>query len=276
MTDLIEDKAERLSRRGLLGRFGAAGLGVVGASLLAGCGGSSNGGHNGVSQTDVLNFALNLEYLEASFYSFAITGAGLSSGDLGGTPTITPVTQVSGLTAAQQAIFTEILNDEIAHVRDLRSALGSSAVPCPNLNLKAVGDTTSVDALITISRAFEDVGVTAYAGASTSLSGDNLQAAADILAVEAFHASNLRLQIAQLGLATAVVDPHAVVIKDILPPPTVTHYWATDANSLALNRNTSEVLAIVYGLGGAPTIGVNSGGFFPNGLNGRINTITTT
>jgi hypothetical protein len=275
MTDVMDGVTERLSRRGLLGRFGAAGIGVVGASLLAGCGGSSNNNHGGVSQTDVLNFALNLEYLEASFYSFALTGAGLSAGDLGGTPTITPVTQVTGLSAIQQAIFNEILSDEIAHVLDLRDALGSSAVPCPNLNLQAVGNTTSVDALITISRAFEDVGVTAYAGAATFLTGANLQAAADILAVEAFHASNLRLQIAQLGLTTAVVDPHASPIKDILPPPSGTHYWATDANSLALNRNTSEVLAIVYGLGGNPIFGTSSGGFFPNGLNGNIRSITT-
>jgi hypothetical protein len=270
--DIATDK---LSRRSLLTKFGAAGVGLAATAMLAGCGGSSSNG-GGISQTDVLNFALNLEYLEASFYSYALTGAGLSSADLGGTPTVTPVNNISASLSAQQlAIFQEIAADELNHVRDLRSALGNNAVPCPNLNLAAVGNTTSVALLLAISKAFEDVGVTAYAGASTLLSGTNLQYAADILAVEAFHSANLRLLIAQAGVTTSPVDPHAPIIKDILPPPSGTKYWATDAAGIAYNRNPSEVLSIVLGLGGTLTIGTKTGGFFPNGLNGNINTITT-
>jgi len=269
--------AGKMSRRSLLTKFGAAGVGVAATALLAGCGGSSSGGGGGVSQTDVLNFALNLEYLEAQFYSYAVHGVGLGVGDVGGTlPTITPVAQVT-LTGAELAIFTEIASDELAHVRDLRSALGNNAVPCPNLDLAFAGNTTSVQALITIAKAFEDVGVTAYAGASTLLSGQNLQYAADILAVEAFHSANLRLLIAQNSYPTSVVDPDAPNgSKDILPPPSGTQYWATNSASIALNRNPSEVLSIVLGLMGKLTLGANSGGFFPNGLNGNIKSITTT
>jgi len=244
--------------------------------MLAGCGGSSHSsGGGGISETDVLNFALNLEYLEANFYSYAVYGVPIASSNLGGSPTITGFSAVAGLTSTQQAVFAEIAANELLHVQDLREALGNNAVPCPNLYLIALGAPTTAAELIAISKGFEDVGVTAYPGASTLLSGTALQYAADILAVEAFHSANLRLMIAQLGISTSPVDPHAPGgSKD--PVTTATGpFWATDSNGIAYNRNPSEVLSIVFGLGGALNVGVKTGGFFPNGLNGNINTITT-
>jgi hypothetical protein len=60
-------------------------------------------------------------------------------------------------------------------------------------------------------------------------------------------------------------------------PPNMAHYFTTiqsgPSQGLAVIRNTSEVLAIVYG---NAAIGTSSGGFFPNGVNGNINTVTTT
>jgi hypothetical protein len=43
---------------------------------------------------------------------------------------------------------------------------------------------------------------------------------------------------------------------------------ADSTNAIAFPRTTDQVLHIVYG--GASGVGVSKGGFFPNGLNGKI------
>ncbi len=69
-----------------------------------------------VSDTDLLNFAMNLECLEAEYYSTAINGYGLNSSTLGNGPSA-----VGGLKANLSPeliqIATELANDEINHVR---------------------------------------------------------------------------------------------------------------------------------------------------------------
>ena len=63
--------------------------GVAGGAILAACGGNSNDSvaqpASGPSDADILNFALNLEHLEAQFYIVAATGAPLPANLLTGT-----------------------------------------------------------------------------------------------------------------------------------------------------------------------------------------------
>jgi hypothetical protein len=179
-----------------------------------------------LTDADYLNFALNLEYLEAQFYTLATVGAtidtlgvGISSGASTPAPGGT-VTVKSGGPAACKVPFanpivssyaTETASEERRHVMFLRDALGSAAVAQPNLDLVNSFNTlatllgiglTSFDPFASDinfllgSYIFEDVGVTAYTGAAPLLtSSTNLDAAAGIQAVEAYHAGLIRTTI---------------------------------------------------------------------------------
>eukprot|EP00850_Spirogloea_muscicola_P025306 SM002720S10225 [mRNA] locus=s2720:20:835:- [translate_table: standard] len=135
-----------------------------------------------ITDVDILNFALNLECLEAQFYSFAALGQGLSVADRGGGPAPRGGRKAS-LSDEAQAYAEEIAGDEIAHVRFLRAALGAAAVPCPVVDIDvafALAADFAFDAILPIkfdayasdvlfylaAFIFEDVGVTAYKGAA--------------------------------------------------------------------------------------------------------------
>jgi len=298
-----------LSRRRFLTTASAIGAAAAGAGVLAGCGGynsSYNAMASGVAESDVLNFALNLEYLEATFYINITTGGDLSSANTTGqTGSVTNAPgKLTFLNQQTTDILNEIAFDEQSHVTDLRAALGSLAVARPALNMGALGTITASNAL-SIARMFEDVGVTAYAGAASLLSGANLTYAAQILGVEGFHAGALRLlciQQGQTGYAAAGAkpadgfdvlpfDPGVAAVSAAGPTASSTSvlpsqstggsFFATAGGTSALQlngvfagfaytRTTSQVLSIVYG---STSSGTTSGGFFPAGMNGNIKTI---
>ncbi len=336
LTGLI-DKA--LSRRSFLAGSGSA----AAVTVLAGCGGSSTPTPTTTTTTtptptttttptpttvaytdaDYLNFALNLEYLEAEFYLRAATGSGLSTADAGsgaGAVTVPTTTLVANLNGAQQLYLNEIAQNELDHVRFLRSALGSSAVARPAIDLSAsfsalggllatpvanFNPFASYEAFLLGAFIFEDVGVTAYAGAAGLLSNKTyLAAAASILAVEAYHAAEVRSLLIADSVANATTaggtttpnDTYITIAANIsalrgslgggnetapvalspYPSPFVAANYtsgsaivaASATTSVGYARTTDQVLHIVYAT--ANGAGVKSGGFFPNGLNGNI------
>jgi hypothetical protein len=277
-----------LARRNFLRNVGLAGAGMVAGAVVEGCS-SSTHAQSGVMPSDVLNFALNLEYLEAEFYSVATTGQTLASSVTGGTSMVQTSANnvaVPFVTQEVQDMANEIANDEMLHVQFLRTALGTAAVAEPPINLQALGNPfDNENDFLTLARAFEDVGVSAYAGAAPDLVSNTtyLQAAAQILAVEAYHAGAIRLNLilkengwlpqtsgAQLPAppVPAAVDSMDVPPQDPQPFSLATaHYFTTLPNGLAVIRTPSQVLMIVYG---STAVGTMSGGFFPSGVNGAI------
>jgi Ferritin-like domain len=235
-----------------------------------------------ITDVDILNFALNLEYLEAEFYTvvttgktieqsgIAITGTGKQGPTTGGS--VVNLTEFGGqkeFTGQLNAIVKEITHDEQTHVLLLRSALGADAIAKPTINLDALGTGfQGYRHFIALARAFEDVGVSAYGAAAPLISSKEILAtAARIALAEAYHAGNLRLVAAVDDAPTFKVDS-----QDILPPPSGKQYFTLNSQALSLVRTPGEVLAIVYN---NPTPGATSGGFFPDGVNGAITTVSS-
>jgi len=241
------------------------------------------------NDVDYLNFALNLEYLEASYYLIAATGSGLEAADSGsGAGAVTGGAQVPFTSKIQQEYAYEIAQDELNHVRFLRSALGSSAVSAPAIDLQnsfnaaaaaaGIGPSfnpfASFDTFLVGAFVFEDVGVTAYHGAAPLLTNKTyLGAAAGIMAVEAYHAAEVRALVLQAGSAYVGYANQISALRATLGGGNETSLSATSivacdpTNAIAYARTTSEVLQIVYATSDG---GVTSGGFFPAGLNGNI------
>lgn len=263
MTDLKEKvSTSELDRRKFFKHAGTAGLAIAATTVL---GGSVEklSATTTLSDADIVNFALNLEYLEAEFYSVATFGATLEERG------IIPASAVSGPTTGGKMVSfsgspiaylaSALRKDEQEHVLFLRKALGSAAVKKPAINLAAAGfGFANINDFVKLSRIFEDVGVSAYLGAAPLIQSKTyLDAAARILATEAQHAGAIRTEVIIRGVGNAKIDS-----KDV--PPTQQNPFDVDSNALSIPRSTSEVLAIVYA-GGS-----HSGGFFPNGLNGTI------
>jgi hypothetical protein len=246
-----------------------------------------------LTDADYLNFALNLEYLEASYYLIAATGTGLSAADSGsGSGAVTGGTQVPFTSKIQQEYAYEIAQDELNHVRFLRSALGTAAVSAPAIDLvnsfngaaAAAGIGASFNPFADFNSflvgafVFEDVGVTAYHGAAGLLTNKTyLAAAAGIMAVEAYHAAEVRTLILQAGSTYVGYANQISALRATLGGGNETTLSATTivaadpTTAIAYARTTDEVLQIVYAKAAGNLM---SGGFFPNGLNGNIKSTT--
>jgi hypothetical protein len=293
MSDGVSKLEEFLTsnRRGLLKR---AGLGVAGTAALAATGfaGITLASTPVKAQTDVdvevFNFALNLEYLEAEYYLRAVTGSGIPSNLTGGGGSVTGGSLVPFENSAIAYMAQKIAVDELSHVTFIRAVLGSAAVPEPNIDLVQSFTTLAIAAGLIVqgqtfdpfasetafllgAYIFEDVGVTAYGGAATSLSAATLPYAASVLAVEAYHAGAIRLRLSEIGGSAATNAISGLRAKlggtgdngcNYQGNPV--NFTNVDSNGQTYRRTPQQVLSIVYGGG------TTSGLFFPNGMNGAI------
>lgn len=288
-------------RRNFLRNLGFATAGTAG---LIGTARAANGPQPAPTETDVavLNFALNLEYLEAEYYLRATTGAGLegagidvdgSDGSPASKVVVRKMPKVKFATAAFEDYANEIAIDEANHVRFIREALaanGAGIVARPRIDLlrsfEALGDLIGVKnfdpfadevSFLLGAFVFEDVGVTAYKGASPLLTDKGiLEAAAGILGVEAYHAGVVRTLLYAQGPAVRGLVRKISAVRQSLDNSEKdmdqgvvrggkANLVPTDGNSIVFSRTTRQVLNIVYG-----AVDAKNGLFFPQGLNGGI------
>jgi hypothetical protein len=132
---------------------------------------------------------------------------------------------------------------------------------------------------------FEDVGVTAYKGAAAAIQNATyLEAAAGILAAEAYHAGLVRTVLYAKGIQAPALITAAGKISDardsldgssdddqgIVDANGNANLVPTDSDSIVYSRTTGQVLDIVY----LTKLAAKKGGFFPAGVNGTINMST--
>lgn len=302
----LEGRAERRSERRDFFRT-AGGLAVGAAAVMAAAAPATlaEAQTAAVSDADIFNFALNLEYLEANFYSYIVTGSPINASLTGGVGT--PGAAVGGRQhtfddPVVAAYARQLVKDELGHIGFLRSTLGSAAIAQPQIDLsvsptsafsKAAQSAGAVPAgaafdpyasdvnFLLAAFLFVEVGTSAYLGGAGLITNKTyLEAAAGILAVEAYHSGIARTLIYSKGIDMPAIITNANGIsdaRDSLDGPTdddqplilngQPNFVPTDANSLAFPRTTGQVLNIAYL---TPTM-TTKGGFFPNGVNGTVN-----
>lgn len=262
----------------------------------------------------VFNFALNLEYLEAEYYQRGVNGIGLPAALIGPSPgPVNGGRQVQFQTPYVREFLAEIAEDELNHVRFIRRTIAASPlieISRPPIDLansfRKVGaaaglgenfDPFADEASFLLGAfLFEDVGVSAYVGGSDLIAGgDSTEAAAGILAVEAYHGGLIRTQIADMGpamvaKADAIASARGVTESPDNRPEHVGTYSGavrergigqgqgdvfpnevvispTDAQGRCFARPPQDVLNIVYL---DPREGIDRGGFFPGSAQGVV------
>jgi hypothetical protein len=294
----------KVDRRRLLGNLGLMGAGAV----ITACGAGAvtpepEPEPEANLDPAILNFALNLEYLEAAYYLAAV-GRIDEILAIGGDAEIILPDGFDGTSPmdfgdpAIESYANEIAEDELNHVKFLVAALGDGPVAArPTLDLgpafvtaaaaalevseeDAAGFNPFANGLFFLHGAFifEDVGVTAYAGAAPYITDKAvvLLKAAGILAVEAYHAGEIRTLLYD---ARDTTTPFGVTVTEVVQAISnlrgsvgggkdqgivvdgEANIVAADESGIAFARTPAEVAAIVY-LGSATT----PGGFYPEGI----------
>jgi hypothetical protein len=241
---------------------------------------------------DIFQFALNLEYLEAEYYLRATTGKGIDPGDLGADPgAVKGGRKVSFQDKAIREFAEELAENELAHVRFYRKTLGRQAVDRPAIDFesgfaavaKAAGlpdfDPFANDTNFLLGgMLFEDVGVTGYAGAAPLLKKKEfIEAAAAILAVEAYHMGMARSQLYRMGEKAQEAANAVSAARDRIDGPEdkdqgierngKANVVPATPDGMVFRRTPQEVLRIVYL---TDKSGVDNGGFYPKGMNGTL------
>ena len=277
----LGENLRALNRRRFLSTLAAAGA-------IAAAGGALSG-RQALGQaastppiSDVLNFALNFEFLEAEFYTYGSAGKAYgTAGSVTNPPKLT-------LTGNELAVATALALDETNHITVLQQAitmLGGTPITEPMIDFSAGGTIPAITtdlAFFAAARQFTALGNSAYAGAAADLisNTDILTTASQILGAEAQHLGVVNYLCATLGITPttdAQIDAQDVPPNGTAAIFTITPIAVTTANpapAVGIARSPAQVLGVAYGVSKpattTPPTGTTKGGFFPNGVNGNI------
>ena len=242
---------------------------------------------------DIVNFQLNLEYLEADYYlrgSMGMTADQALGGNQGA-----PVKggrKVQFSNPIREGMIKNIAGNEMAHVRFAQAITGSKAIKRPPIDFDAGFAAVAAAAGIPDfdpfasemdfflgGMLFEDVGISVLKGSARKLRSLQLrEAAAGLLGAEGYHMGAVRSVIYKLGDRARMRAAAISNLRDRLDGPqdldqppvkmgTMANIVPTNENGIAFGRTPQHALNIAYG---KPGPGVMAGGFFPEGVNGRI------
>ncbi|KAK3041963.1 hypothetical protein RJ639_002271 [Escallonia herrerae] len=252
---------------------------------------------------DMMQFAENLEHLEADFFLWSALGYGLDQVApwlaMGGPPPIGA--QKANLDALTQHIIEEFGYEEVGHLRALKTTVGG--FPRPLLDLSAHNFAKLFDqafgyplvppfdpyrdslSYMLASYVIPYVGLVGYVGINPNIKGyitkRGLKPAKMPLsglyerAKEVVHPYNhavakftIRISELRNRLAMCGIKDEGIIVPLELGAEnrTTTNVLSANYDSLSYRRTPQEILTIVYGTGDEHV----PGGFYPHGGNGRI------
>ncbi len=246
-----------------------------------------------VTDADIFNFALNLEYLETEYY---LQGSlGMTLDQVMRTSQGAPVKgggRVRFTNPVREGMIRNIAGNEVAHVRFVQQINGSRAVRRPPIDIDAGFAAVAAAAglpnfdpfanemdFFLGGMLFEDVGISVLKGSARKLRSLQLrESAAGLLGSEGYHMGAVRSVIYRMGeqarqRAAAISDMRDRLDgpQDLDQPPVnvggMANIAPTNEHGIVWGRTPEHALNIIYG---NPARGVMAGGFFPEGFNGRI------
>ncbi|KAH0978557.1 hypothetical protein GBA52_028276 [Prunus armeniaca] len=245
------------------------------------------------NDTDLIQFALNLEFLEAEFFLHGALGEGLDAISpnlaLGGPPPIGG--HKANLNPLVAPIIQEFGYQEVGHLRAIITTIGGFPRPLLNLsreNFAALFDqaagfpltppfdpyANSVNYLLA-SYAIPYVGLVGYVGTIPDLTEPtNCRLVASLLGVEAGQDAVIRALLYKMAhwkvfpLAGVAIKDEGIIVPEALGAEnrTCSNVLSADLDSLSYARTQPEILRIVYATGDESV----PGGFYPRGANGNI------
>ncbi|KAL5158026.1 Desiccation-related protein PCC13-62 [Glycine soja] len=248
-----------------------------------------------LSDADLLEFPLNLEYLEAEFFLFRAFGYGLDVAApnlTGGGPPPIGAKKVE-LDSLAKDVILQFAFQEVGHLRAIKSKV--TGFPRPLLDLSSASFAKLMDSafekplvppfdpyanslnFIIASYVIPYVGLTGYVGLLGVESGQDavlrellyeckVQLVAQYKVTVAEFTNRISIHRSKLG-NMGMKDEGIIVPKELGAESRVRgNILAGDDDSLAYSRTPEEILRIVYGSDHEDVCG----GFYPNGASGRI------